>query len=136
MKKFALAFRLYLGLIYFVFGLNGFFQFVPPPKTPLPEGAMAFVSALMGTPYFFPVLKLTETTSGFLLLSGFAAPIALVVLAPITIHIFLFHLFLTPGLEHIILPLSMVTAHVIAGASYWQLYRPLFRRQTFSTSKK
>jgi hypothetical protein len=41
------------------------------------------------------VLAATQTVAGFLLLTGFAAPLALVILAPITLQIFLFHMFLT-----------------------------------------
>ena len=37
--------RVLMGLILFVFGLNGFLHFIPPPKTPMPEGAVAFFSA-------------------------------------------------------------------------------------------
>ncbi|AFY03227.1 hypothetical protein Bdt_3552 [Bdellovibrio bacteriovorus str. Tiberius] len=119
--------RYLLGLIYFVFGLNGFLQFIPAPPT-MPEGAMAFMGGMMAAPYFFPVLKGTEVICGALLLSGFAAPLALVVLAPITLQIFLFHSFLTPGLENVIMPVVMIALHVMAATGYWHLYKPLFKR--------
>jgi len=35
--------RVLMGLMYLVFGLNGFLNFIPPPKTPMPENAMALV---------------------------------------------------------------------------------------------
>lgn len=125
--KIALGARLLLGLIYFVFGLNGFLNFIPPPPS-MPEGAMGFFTALMATGYFLPVLKATETICGALLLSGFAAPVALVILAPITIQIFLFHANLTPGLENLILPVVMIILHLLAARAYWHLYRPLFAK--------
>src|SRR2546422_8577716 len=31
--------RVLMGLMFFIFGLNGFFNFIPPPKAPMPEGA-------------------------------------------------------------------------------------------------
>ena len=80
--------RYLLGLIFFVFGLNGFLQFLPAP--PLPESALAFIGGLASAPYFFPVLKGTEVITGLLLLTGIAAPVALVILAPISLQIFLF----------------------------------------------
>lgn len=126
--KTALIARFILGGIYFVFGLNGFLQFIPAPKTPFPAEAMSFIGAITANPYFFPVLKFTETACGFLLLSGFAAPLALVILAPITLQIFLFHFFLTPGIENSILPVFMICLHVLAATAYWPLYRPLFKR--------
>lgn len=127
-KKIAFACRLILGFIFFVSGLNGFLNFIPPPQTPFPEPAMNFMGAMMGTTYFIPVLKAAETLCGALLLSGIAAPLALVILAPITLQIFFFHAFLTPGLGNLILPLAMITMHVVAATAYWHLYRPLFGR--------
>src|ERR1700733_9916759 len=95
MSKLPLIARLLLGAIFFVFGLNGFFHFLPNP--PMPEKAAAFAMGLMGSGYFFPFLKATETICGLLLLSGAFVPLALVVLAPIIINIFLFHAFLAPS---------------------------------------
>src|SRR3954469_17890599 len=86
--------RVALGLIFFVFGLNGFFHFLPQP--PAPPRAMAFAGALGASGYFFPLLKATEVVSGALLLLGFV-PIALTLLAPIIVNIVAFHLFLAPG---------------------------------------
>ncbi|AHZ85425.1 DoxX family membrane protein [Bdellovibrio bacteriovorus] len=126
-SKLATGSRYLLGLIYFVFGLNGFLQFIPAPPT-MPEGAMAFMGGMMAAPYFFPVLKGTEVICGALLLSGFAVPLALVILAPITLQIFLFHSFMTPGLENVIMPVVMIALHVLAATAYWKLYHPLFKR--------
>lgn len=125
-SKLAMASRYLLGLIFFVSGLNGFLQFLPAP--PMPEGVMAFFKGVMVAPYFIPLLKTTELICGALLLSGFASPLALVILAPITIQIFFFHAFLTPGLENIVLPVVMITLHALAASAYWHLYRPLFAR--------
>lgn len=116
--------RLFLGLVFFVFGLNGFLQFLPQP--PMPDSAMGFLSGLASSGYFFPVLKATEVIAGLLLLTGVAAPVALVVLAPITIQIVLFHGILTPGLQNLALPLLILAAHLGAASGYWSLYRPLF----------
>src|SRR4051794_38823016 len=89
------AARFVLGGIFFVFGLNGFFHFLPQP--PPPAHALPFLSGLAASGYFFPLLKATETTAGALLLAGALVPLALVVLAPITVNIVAFHMFLAPG---------------------------------------
>lgn len=120
--------RLLLGLIYFVFGLNGVLNFLPSP--PMPETAMGFLEGLVKSGYFLPVLAATQTLAGFLLLTGFAAPLALVILAPITLQIFLFHLFLTPGLPNLIVPLLLGILHLTAASAYWRIYRPLFSKGT------
>jgi uncharacterized membrane protein YphA (DoxX/SURF4 family) len=126
-NKLFLGARVLLGVIYFVFGLNGFLHFLPQP--PLPESAMGFIGGLASAGYFFPVLKGTETLAGLLLLAGFAAPVALVILAPITLQILLFHGILTPGIQNSVLPLVMLVLHVASAGSYWHLYRPLFQKE-------
>jgi putative oxidoreductase len=103
-KKIATGKRLVLGLIFTVFGLNGFFHFLSMP--PMPEAAGTFLGGLAGAGYFFPFLKVTETICGLLLLSGMYVPLALLVLAPIVINIVLFHAFLAPG--GLILPIVIL----------------------------
>lgn len=115
-KLIELIARILLGLIFFVFGLNGFFQFIPMP--PLPEPAMNFMGALMATGYFLPVLKATEVVAGLMLLSGFYVPLALILLAPIIVQILLFHTFIVPDLAMpiFILILELVLAYIHKGA--------------------
>jgi len=95
MSKVVLVARILLGLVFFVFGLNGFLHFLPPPD--VPEAGQELMGALGDTGYFFPLLKATETVSGALLLAGVLVPLALVLLAPIVVNIVAFHLFLAPG---------------------------------------
>lgn len=95
MSKLPLVARILLGLIFFVFGLNGFFNFLPAPEMPAP--AMDFMGALVATGYFLPFLKLVETVCGLLLLVGRFVPLALTVLAPVVVNIVLFHLFMAPS---------------------------------------
>lgn len=89
------AARLGLGLVFLVFGLNGFLHFLPQP--PLPERALPYLGGLASAGYFFPVLKGTEVLAGLALLSGRFVPLALTVLAPIVVQITLFHVLLAPG---------------------------------------
>ena len=95
MNKLPLIARLLLGAIFFIFGLNGFLNFIPMPES-IPENMMTFMNGLMATGYFFPLLKGTEVICGALLLIGAFVPLALVVLAPIVLNIFLVHLFMAP----------------------------------------
>ena len=95
MDKLCLIARILLGLIFFVFGLNGFFNFLPQPE--LPQEASDFFGALFATGYFFPFLKGTEVVCGLLLLIGRYVPLALTVLAPVVLNIVLFHVFLAPA---------------------------------------
>lgn len=93
MKKLPLIARLMLGLIFFVFGLNGFFHFIPMPET-MPDNMKTFMSGLMATGYFLPLLSGTQAVCGALLLIGAFVPLALIVLAPVILNIFLVHVFI------------------------------------------
>jgi uncharacterized membrane protein YphA (DoxX/SURF4 family) len=89
--------RILLGLIFFVFGLNGLHPFMPQPKDPMPAGALAFVTAMIQTGYILKLLAGTQTLAGFLLLINRFVPLALTLLAPVVVNIILFHTFLAPA---------------------------------------
>lgn len=95
MSKVVLGARLILGTLFFVFGLNGFFNFIAAPEMTAEGGA--FIGALAATGYMFPLIKVTEITAGLTLLTGRFVPFGLTILAPITINILAFHIFLEPA---------------------------------------
>ena len=93
MKKVSLIARLLMGFVFFAGGVAFFFT-TPPPL----EGAMAdFFKGMAATGYFFKLLKGTEILCGLMLLTGMYVPLALVVLAPIILNIFLVHAFMEPS---------------------------------------
>ena len=55
MDKAVLIARILLGLVFALFGLNGFVQFLPPPE--VNEAAGKFMGALQETGYMFPLIK-------------------------------------------------------------------------------
>ncbi|MEN9578566.1 MAG: hypothetical protein RJA70_1575 [Pseudomonadota bacterium] len=110
--------RILLGLIFTVFGLNGFLGFLPMPELP-PEGG-AFMGALAATGYMLPLIKGTEVVAGVLLLINRFVPLSLVLLAPITVNILLFHSLLAPAPA---MPLVLIAA---------QLFLAYHHRSAFS----
>jgi hypothetical protein len=109
--------------MFFVFGLNGFLNFIPQPKTPMPEGAVAFAGALMKTGYMFPLISGTQLLVGVFLLLNRFVPLALTLIAPIIVNIIAFHIFLAPsgsapGIVVLILELYLAWA-------YRKTYRPM-----------
>jgi putative oxidoreductase len=94
MKIAALIARILLGLIFFVFGLNGFLFFIPmgPPPAGL---AGQFVGALFQSHYLVVVSGI-QVIGGALLLVNRYVPLALVILGPVIVNILLFHIFLEP----------------------------------------
>jgi uncharacterized membrane protein YphA (DoxX/SURF4 family) len=123
-NKLPLVSRVVLGLIFTVFGLNGFFGFIPQP--PPPEAAGAFLGGLASSGYFFPLLKGTEVIAGLLLLTGVWVPVALLALAPIVLNIVAFHLFLAPGAYAMLA--VMVAASLHLAWVHRAQFAPLFMR--------
>ena len=93
MTKVSLLSRLLLGLIFTVFGLNGFLGFIkiPPPV----DVAGQFMGALVESGFLIPVFAL-QLTAGVLLLANRCVPVALVLLAPIIVNIALYHALMEP----------------------------------------
>ena len=92
MKIVTLIARFLLGIVFVVFGLNGFFNFIS--MGPLPSGlAGQFVGALAQSHYFWVVAGL-QVLGGALLLVNRLVPLGLVLLGPIIVNILLYHLFL------------------------------------------
>lgn len=92
MKIVTLIARLLLGLIFFFFGLNGFFNFLD--MGPMPTGlAGQFIGALAQSHYFWVVAAL-QVIGGALLLINRFVPLGLVLLGPVIVNILLYHLFL------------------------------------------
>ena len=95
MKIATLIARNLLGLIFVVFGLNGFHRFLPTP--PSPSGTAAqFMGALFTSNYMVPVFAL-QLIGGALLLANRYVPIGLVLLGPVIVNIVLFHLLMAPA---------------------------------------
>jgi putative oxidoreductase len=94
MKFAVIGARVLLGLIFVVFGLHGFFHFSFIPAPEMNEAAGSFMGALVGTGYFMIAVKLVELVSGLMILTGRFLPLGLILLAPVSVSILLFHTFL------------------------------------------
>ena len=86
--------RFLLGLIFLVFGLNGFLHFIPMPP---PTGVAAqFVGAMFVTKYLLFVFAI-QLIGGVLLLINRYVPLALTLLGPIVVNILVFHALMEPS---------------------------------------
>ena len=96
MKIVSVIARYLLGLIFTVFGLNGFFNFIhqPPPANPLALQFFVAISSSHFASFFFAV----QLIGGLLLLLGFFVPLALTLLAAELYNILSFHLTLSSGI--------------------------------------
>lgn len=118
LRKLPALARILLGLVFFVFGLNGFLNFLPAP--PLPDAAGAFIGALVAGK-FLPVVKAIEVVAGLALLTGRFVPLALTLLAPIVVSIVLFHAVLAP--DGMAVPLLVLALGLYLAWAYRDAFR-------------
>ena len=124
MNKAKLAARLVFGLLWVVFSLNFFFHFLPQP--PPTEAGLKFLMGLMTNPYLFPLMKVIELAVGVMLLANIAVPLALVLIAPISVNIILYHAVLDPA--GMAIALLVVGLNLFLGLAYFDSYKPLFKK--------
>ena len=86
--------RYLAGVIFLVFGLNGFLHFIPMP----PPGGMAgqYMRALYASHYLW-VIFAVQVIAGVLLLVNRYVPLAVAVLAPVIVNILCFHVLMAPS---------------------------------------
>lgn len=124
-RQFPTVARVLVGAAFFVFGLNGFLNFMALPEHPAP--AQAFLGALAATGYMFPLIKGTEVLVGLALLSNRYVPLALVVLMPITVNIVAFHAAFEPATLG--MPLVLLALQLALAFSHRQSYLALLQSQ-------
>jgi hypothetical protein len=115
--------RYLLGFLFVIFGLNGFLHFIPMPP---PAGvAGQFLGALFLSHYLI-VIFLLQLVPGILLLVNWYVPLALTLLGPIVINIFLFHALMAPSglpMALLVIVLWIVTALRVRSA-FAGLFQP------------
>jgi hypothetical protein len=86
--------RYLLGVIFLVFGLNGFFHFIPQPP---PSGlALQFLMAVSAS-HFMAAVFAVQIAGGALLLLNRYVPLALVMLSAVIFNIVVFHVTMAPS---------------------------------------
>ncbi len=119
---FLLLARIILATILIIFGSNKFLHFMPMFQANI--RAEHFFNGMINSGYLFPTLGVLEMLVGILLIARKAVPFALIVLAPISINIILFHIFLFP--QGIGPGLIVFILNVYLVKKYWHRYENLF----------
>ncbi len=97
MKYAIIIARVLLGLIFAVFGSNGFLHFIPMP--PMQGQPGAFIGALVSSGYIYAIATLQVLGGLLLLIGGRFVPLGLTLLGPVIVNMVLYHIFLdTSGL--------------------------------------
>jgi putative oxidoreductase len=122
MKITSIVARYLLGLMFVVFGLNGFLNFIhqPPPANPL---AMQFFVAISAS-HFAAFLFAVQVLGGLLLLSGYFVPLALTLLAAVLYNILAFHMTMAP--ESIAGALVACVLWILVFVQYRESFKGIF----------
>jgi hypothetical protein len=113
--------RYLLGLIFLVFGLNGFLHFIPMPP---PKGLAAQFGGAIFVSHYWVVIFGLQVIGGVLLLVNRFVPLALVLLGPVIVNIFFFHALMAP--EGLPLAIVVVVLWVILAVRYKQYLAGIF----------
>jgi putative oxidoreductase len=94
MRTVSVIARYLAGVIFLVFGLNGFLHFIPLP----PPGGIAgeFMGALYVSHYLWVIFGF-QVIAGVLLLVNRYVPLAVATLAPVIVNILTFHFLMAPS---------------------------------------
>ena len=105
--------RYVAGVIFLVFGLNGYLNFIPPP----PPGGIAgqFMGALYASHYLWVIFAF-QVIAGVLLLVNRYVPLAVAVLAPVIVNILSFHALMAPSGFPLALVVSVLWALIFVSA--------------------
>jgi putative oxidoreductase len=95
MKIAASIARFLLGAMFLVFGLNGFFNFLP--QGPMPTGLAGQYMEVLTASHYMAFVFFVQLVCGVLFLVNRYVPLALVMIAPVLVNILLFHALMNPS---------------------------------------
>jgi uncharacterized membrane protein YphA (DoxX/SURF4 family) len=121
--KIALIARIILGLLLLAAGIMSLFSLAEPMQ--YPEPANKFMTALIETGYMMFIVGVLKILVGVSLLINRFVLLSLVVFAPISINMVLFHLFL--DIKSILPALVIGFLNVYLLFNYLESYKPLLK---------
>jgi uncharacterized membrane protein YphA (DoxX/SURF4 family) len=120
MKIAAIGARLFLGLVFIIFGLNDWVEIisfgVPHP----------FIQIMSDAGLFY-VVKALEVLGGVMLLANFFVPVALVILGPIATNIVLYGIFVDRSFLALDVIIFGLTAFLVG--AYWSYFKGIFTKR-------
>jgi hypothetical protein len=120
--------RYLAGVIFVVFGLNGFLNFIPMPP---PEGVAAQFMGALYTSHYLWVIFAFQLVAGVLLLANRYVPLAVAMLAPVIVNILSFHFLMAPSGLPLALFVAVLWALIFFSVrpAFAGLFQPRFQQQ-------
>ncbi len=122
MKISVIIVRVLVGLLYLFASIAYFFNLVTPPE--MTGDAKAFAEGINAARYLMPLVKTIELVCAAAFLSGRYVALAAVLIAPITVNIFLYHAFV----DRQGLPIGafLLLGNLFLGYAYRDRYAAMF----------
>jgi uncharacterized membrane protein YphA (DoxX/SURF4 family) len=121
MKITATIIRILMGLLFLFASISVLFNLIEQPE--LSGNAKVFMDGMIATGYLMPLVKITELVCGLAFVTGFFVPLASVVIAPVIVNIFLYHVYVdTAGLP---IAALLVLANIFVAYAHKDKFQPL-----------
>ena len=123
MKIAVIIVRTLMGSLFLFASISYLFNLMPQPE--LTGDVKLFMDGMLATGYMMILIKITELICGLAFVSGYFVALALVVISPVIVNIFLFHLLVEPsGLP---VAIFLVTANLFLGYAYIEKFKPILK---------
>lgn len=123
-KKVVRTVQIVFGLFLVFLVVSGYLQLLPPPQ--FNEAGMAFLGALFNTGYMLHVLNVVFLLSGLMFIFNKWSAFGTLLLAPITVNIAFFHIFL--DFMGWWMAFIVVILNVYLGVIHWPRYKMIFAK--------
>lgn len=116
--------RILLGALYTFSAVMVLFHLMKEPE--MTGNAKTFMEGIAATGYFMTLLKVTELLCGIALIFGLFAPLATVIIFPVSLNILLYHMCIGPeGAQGIPVGIFIVLANLFLAYAYREKYKPM-----------
>ena len=121
MKIAVVIVRTLMGLLFLFASISYLANLMPPPE--LSGNVKLFMDGMLATGYMMTLIKGTELVCGIAFVTGRFVPLAMLVITPVIVNIFLFHLFVeTSGLP---VGVALVLGNLFLAHAHWGTFKPL-----------
>ena len=121
MKIVTIVVRILFGLLYAFSAVAFFFHLGEQP--PLEGNAKLFLDGMMASGFLMTLTKITELVCGLALIAGLFAPLATVIIFPVTLNILLFSVVTMHG--NFGMAIAMLLVNLFLAYAYRDKYKPL-----------